>query len=158
MKDEYLTARWNNILALGLGFIMLVYVAIVVSTTILSDFAAFLGLAIIAAVYWTVVEQHLNMRVACDMKNSGNEVPVSQSFTRRLIYIAYNVFFWIPIVLPFTRIIDYRTGFILLFVVTVIRAAANLYRNNVLSAEQAAYFPLRSPWMVERNWLVHRNG
>jgi len=51
MKDEYLTARWNNILALGLGFIMLVYVAIVVSTSILSDFAAFLGLAIIAAVY-----------------------------------------------------------------------------------------------------------
>jgi len=51
MKDEYLTARWNNILALGLGFIMLVYVAIVVSTTVFSDFAAFLGLAIIAAVY-----------------------------------------------------------------------------------------------------------
>ena len=51
MKEKYLTARWNNILALGLGFIMLVYVAIVVSTTILSDFAAFLGLAIIAAVY-----------------------------------------------------------------------------------------------------------
>ena len=51
MKDEYLTARWNNILALGLGFIMLVYVSIVVSTSILSDFAAFLGLAIIAAVY-----------------------------------------------------------------------------------------------------------
>lgn len=50
-KDEYLTARWNNILALGLGFIMLVYVAIVVSTSILSDFAAFLGLAIFAAVY-----------------------------------------------------------------------------------------------------------
>ena len=51
MKEKYLTARWNNILALGLGFIMLVYVAIVVSTTILSDFASFLGLAIIAAVY-----------------------------------------------------------------------------------------------------------
>jgi len=51
MKEKYLTARWNNILALGLGFIMLVYVAIVVSSTILSDFAAFLGLAIIAAVY-----------------------------------------------------------------------------------------------------------
>ena len=51
MKEEYLSARWNNILALGLGFIMLVYVAIVVSTSILSDFVAFLGLAIIAAVY-----------------------------------------------------------------------------------------------------------
>jgi hypothetical protein len=85
------------------------------------------------------------MRVAWKLKNSGNDVPVSQSFTRRLIYIAYNVFFWIPIVLPFTRIIDYRTGFILLFVVTVIRAGADLYRNNVLSPEQAAYFPLRSP-------------
>ena len=51
MKEKYLTARWNNILALGLGFIMLVYVAIVASTTVLSDFAAFIGLAIIAAVY-----------------------------------------------------------------------------------------------------------
>ena len=85
------------------------------------------------------------MRVAWKLKNSGNEVPVSQSFTRRLIYIAYNVIFWIPILLPFTRIIDYRTGFILLFVVTIIRAGANLYRNNALSPELAAYFPLRSP-------------
>ena len=51
MKEKYLTARWNNILALVLGFIMLVYVAIVASTTVLSDFAAFIGLAIIAAVY-----------------------------------------------------------------------------------------------------------
>ena len=79
------------------------------------------------------------------MKNSGKEINNSQSFTRRFIYIAYNVIWWIPIVLPFTRVIDYRAGFILLFVITLIRAAANLYRNNVLSPEQAAYFPLRSP-------------
>jgi hypothetical protein len=85
------------------------------------------------------------MQVAWQMKNSGNEVSVTQSFSRRLIYIAYNVIWWIPIVLPFTKIIDYRMGFILLFVVTIIRAGANLYRNNVLSPEQAAYFPLRSP-------------
>jgi hypothetical protein len=51
MKDEYLTARWNNILTLGLGAVMLIYAAIFFSTTILSDFAAFLGLAIIAALY-----------------------------------------------------------------------------------------------------------
>jgi len=50
-KDEFLTVRWNNILTLGLGLIMLIYVAVVASTTVLSDFAAFLGLAIIAAVY-----------------------------------------------------------------------------------------------------------
>ena len=85
------------------------------------------------------------MRFAWQMKNSGNKISDTQSFTRRIIYIAYNVIWWIPIVLPFTKIIDYRTGFTLLFVVTIIRAAANLYRNNVLSPEQAAYFPLRSP-------------
>ena len=51
MKDEYLTERWNNILTLGLGFILLVYVAIVMSTTVLSDFAAFIGLAVIAVLY-----------------------------------------------------------------------------------------------------------
>lgn len=51
MKDEYLTARWNNIIALGLGLILLVYAAIVLSTAVLSDFAAFIGLAIIAVLY-----------------------------------------------------------------------------------------------------------
>ncbi|MFC1923733.1 hypothetical protein ACFLY4_10655 [Chloroflexota bacterium] len=50
-KSEFLTVRWNNILTLGLGLIMLIYVAIVVSTSVLSDLAAFIGLAIIAAVY-----------------------------------------------------------------------------------------------------------
>jgi hypothetical protein len=48
-------------------------------------------------------------------------------------------------VLPFTKIIDYRTGFIALFIITVIRAGANLYRNNLLSPEQAESFPLRAP-------------
>ena len=50
-KAEFLTVRWNNILTLGLGFFFLIYVAVVVSTTVLSDFAAFIGLAIIAVVY-----------------------------------------------------------------------------------------------------------
>jgi len=50
-KAEFLTVRWNKILALGLGLIMLIYVAIVTSTTVLSDFAAFIGLAVIAVVY-----------------------------------------------------------------------------------------------------------
>jgi hypothetical protein len=50
-KSEFLTVRWNNILALGLGLILLIYAAVVVSTTVLSDFAAFIGLAVIAVVY-----------------------------------------------------------------------------------------------------------
>jgi hypothetical protein len=85
------------------------------------------------------------MRVAWQMKESGDELSVTQSFTNRLIYIAYNAIWWVALLLPFTKIIDYWTGFIVLFVVTIIRAIANLYRNNFLNPEQAAYFSLRSP-------------
>jgi len=84
------------------------------------------------------------MRFAWLKKNSTNDVSAKQSFINRVIYIAYNVIWWIPIVLPFTGIIDYRTGFIAFFIVTMIRAAANLYRNNVLNPEQAESFPLRA--------------
>ena len=62
-----------------------------------------------------------------------------------LVFVAYNVIYWIPIVLPFTPIMDYRTGFIAVFAVIIIRAAANLYRNNLLTLEQAEIFPFRIP-------------
>jgi hypothetical protein len=85
------------------------------------------------------------MRVAWQRKKSGIDESVSQSSANRLVYIAYNVIWWAPIILPFIGVIDYRTGFIVLFVVTLVRAISNLYRNNFLTPEQAAYFPLRSP-------------
>ena len=85
------------------------------------------------------------MRFAWLRKNSANDVTVKQSFTSRLIYIAYNVAWFLPIALTFIGTIDYRTGFIAFFVYTIIRAGANLYRNNVLEPEQAESFPLRSP-------------
>jgi hypothetical protein len=62
-----------------------------------------------------------------------------------LIFVAYNVAYWIPIVLPFTPIMSYRTGFILVFGVIVFRSVANLYRVNALTLEQAERFPLRIP-------------
>ena len=49
--EKFLTVRWNNILTLGLGLILLIYVWFVLSTSVLSDFAAFIGLAVIAVVY-----------------------------------------------------------------------------------------------------------
>ena len=79
------------------------------------------------------------------MKDSGKEATAKQSTTNRLIYIAWNGIWWVALLLPFTRIIDYRTGFTVLFVVTIMRAFANLYRNNFLDPEQAANFALRSP-------------
>ena len=94
-----------------------------------------------------IVEQHANMRFAWIRKNSANHVSVKRVFTHplNLIMMAYNVVWWIPIVLPFTKTIDYRTGFIAFLVVTVIRLVANLIRNNVLKLEQAESFPLRAP-------------
>jgi len=85
------------------------------------------------------------MRFAWQRENSANHVSVEQSAASQLIFIAYNVVWWIPIVLTFIGTIDYRTGFIAFFVVTIIRAGANLYRNNVLKPEQAESFPLRAP-------------
>ena len=149
-KEKFLTVRWNNLLTLGLGIPALIYGVVVLSTSVLSDITGFIGLVAIGVIYWTVVEQHSNMRFAWLRKNSANPGSVKQSFSNRFAYIAYNVVWWIPIVLAFTKIIDYRTAFLAFFVITIIRAGVNLYRNNVLNLEQAESFPLRAVWIVER--------
>ena len=51
IKEEFLTLRWNNILTLGFGLIMLTYVGFVISTSALSDVIVFIGLVLIGAVY-----------------------------------------------------------------------------------------------------------
>ena len=85
------------------------------------------------------------MRFAWLRENSATEVSVESSFINRLIYIAYNVIYWVPIIFPFLGIIDYSTGFILLTIVLFVRLVANLLRNNLLTLDQAEVFPLRSP-------------
>jgi hypothetical protein len=85
------------------------------------------------------------MRFAWIKDNAVEYNPIKQTAINRIIYILYNVVWWVPVVLPFTGIIDYRTGFIVLFIVILIRALANLYRNNALTPEQAEVFPLRAP-------------
>jgi len=84
------------------------------------------------------------MRFAWVNKNSTDDIPTKESSIRRVIYIAYNLIWWIPIVLAVFGIIDYWTAFIALFVLTLFRAIANLYRNNVLNTTQAEKFPLRA--------------
>ena len=85
------------------------------------------------------------MRFAWLRENSENTVSIAQSPISRLVYIAYNVVWWIPVVLAVVGIIDYGPAFLAFFVFTLIRAVANLYRNNFLTPEQAEVFPLRSP-------------
>jgi hypothetical protein len=84
------------------------------------------------------------MRFAWLNKDLANDVPTEQSSINRVIYIAYNAIWWIPVVLVVIKLIDYQTAFIALFVLTVMRAIVNLYRNNVLNPKQAESFPLRS--------------
>ena len=145
-KDEFLTIRWNNILTFTLGIPALIYAGIALFTSVLSDLAAFWGFAAIGALYWIVVEQHSVKQFAWQRKKLANYVPIKKSLTNRLTFIAYNVVYWIPLVLPFTKLITFRMGFILFFVIIVLRAIANFYRNNFLKVEQAEAFPFRSPW------------
>ncbi len=69
----------------------------------------------------------------------------SQSTINRLTFITYNVVWWIPVIIPFTKLMSYEVGFISFTIITGVRLGANLYRNNVLTLEQAVRFPFRIP-------------
>ena len=84
------------------------------------------------------------MRFAWLRKKQGLEDP-KMGTGARLIYIGYNVIWWLPVVLVVLGVWSYGTGAVGFVFVTVFRALANLYRNNVLSIEAARRFPLRSP-------------
>ena len=87
------------------------------------------------------------MRFAWEKKKAGNNTSVKHGFIHplNLVMIADNIVWWIPIILPFTGVMNYKTGFIAFFIITVIRLGANVLRNNILGPEQAVDFPLRSP-------------
>jgi hypothetical protein len=50
-KEDFLTLRWNNLLTLGLGLLVLIYVLVVLSTPVSSDLAAFIGLVLLGVIY-----------------------------------------------------------------------------------------------------------
>ena len=85
------------------------------------------------------------MRFAWIKKNSTNEglAGYASASSLSLVRTVYNVAWWLPILLTFLRVIDYRTGFIVFTVVTFARLAANLYVNNVLEPVQFDSFPFR---------------
>jgi hypothetical protein len=84
------------------------------------------------------------MRFAWQRKNSPDYASVKQGCAVQLLRLAYNVIWWVPIVLTLVKVMDYRTGFILVIVLTLVRLAANVYVNNTLTAEQAEGFPFRA--------------
>ena len=85
------------------------------------------------------------MRFAWLRKKAANGGTVKPSTANQLTLAAYNLVWWVPIVLPLTKAVDYGTGFIAFTAVTAVRLSANLYRNNVLTLEQAERFPFRAP-------------
>jgi hypothetical protein len=50
-KEEFLTVGWNNLISLGMGLVPLAYVAVVLSTSVLSASQAFIGLVVIGVLY-----------------------------------------------------------------------------------------------------------
>lgn len=50
-REKFLTLRWNNLLALGLGIPALLYIVYAVSTAVWTDQAGFIGLVVLGVVY-----------------------------------------------------------------------------------------------------------
>ena len=50
-KERFLTRGWNNALTIGLGIILLGYVYIATTTSVLSDTASFIGLVVLGVMY-----------------------------------------------------------------------------------------------------------
>ena len=143
-KDKFLTVKWNNILTITLGIPTILYGIIKIQNNDIG-FGAFLVLFIIGAVYWIVVEQHSGMRFAYLREKLGKDKKIENSTLSLVIMIVYNVIWWAPIILAFTKVIDYKTGFIFFLGLTVFRALANIFRNNILKGDTAEKFPFRQP-------------
>ena len=50
-KEKFFTKRWNNWLTLGLGIPTLAYGIFVLSASVMSDFADFIGMVVIGLVF-----------------------------------------------------------------------------------------------------------
>jgi hypothetical protein len=50
-KKKFLTVRWNNWLALGLGIPALVYAVVALSTSLASEVGGFIGIVVIGGLY-----------------------------------------------------------------------------------------------------------
>ena len=85
------------------------------------------------------------MRFAYLREKLGKDKKIENSTLSLVIMIVYNVIWWAPIILAFTKVIDYKTGFITFFVITAFRALANIFRNNILKGDTAEKFPFRQP-------------
>ena len=50
-REKYLTVRWNNLIALGLGIPALILAAVVMFTPAIPDLAGFIALMVVGVFY-----------------------------------------------------------------------------------------------------------
>ena len=67
------------------------------------------------------------------------------SSTERLLFIGYNVLWWVPLALALFTPVSYHAGAVLFVATTALRALINVYRINVMPIDAAQRFPLRIP-------------
>ncbi|MDH5325481.1 MAG: hypothetical protein OEZ68_12395 [Gammaproteobacteria bacterium] len=144
-KDKYLSVQWNNFLMLGLGIPALSYASVVFFTSSISEKSGFFGMVAAGIVYCLIVEPHSSMLLKWRNKNNSEYVPEKYSYLERFVVVIYNLIWWTPIVFPFAGIVGYKSGSIIFFLITFVRAMLNLYRINILRPEVAFHFPLRGP-------------
>ncbi len=86
------------------------------------------------------------MRFARLKANLPNHVSIKRKVTHplSLIRMVYNIIWWIPMLLSFTGVIDYRAGFVAFFIVTAFRLFINIYVNYALDLDKFERFPLKA--------------
>ncbi len=85
------------------------------------------------------------MRFAWLRDNERPARAVQLGGSDRVVLIAYNLVWWLPIPAAVFGAISYDAGFVCFLLITAARAAVNGYRVNVLPVERGIRFPLRSP-------------
>jgi hypothetical protein len=85
------------------------------------------------------------VRFARQWKQRTGSRSFKESTVSHLVFIAYNVVWWVPLVLVVTGLISYEAGFVLFTIITIIRLIADIIRNNLLTLERAVSFPFRIP-------------
>ncbi len=85
------------------------------------------------------------MRFAWLCSNKGYEAPLVMTSAERLIFVSYNLIWWVPVLLAVLGILSFWAGSLGFLAISVLRAVVNAYRINTLPIEAAQRFPLRSP-------------
>ena len=127
MTGNFLTARWNNIFSIVLGLVAVIYVIVVLTSTVLGDAASFIGLIVIGGIGCLVSETQSAVRF------KQTEWGVKR-FTHptTIIGILLGGAALVIIILTFNGVMGYITGFIALTVIIFLLFGFNILRNALL--------------------------